>query len=49
MQVLKFGGSSIGSESAIANVVEIVTESLQNKPCIVVVSLCMGLQINYSC
>ena len=43
MQVLKFGGSSIGSESAIANVVEIVTESLQNKPCIVVVSAMHGV------
>ena len=43
MQVLKFGGSSIGSESAIGNVVEIVTESLQNKPCIVVVSAVHGV------
>ena len=43
MQVLKFGGSSVGSEKAIGSVVEIVTQSLQNKPCIVVVSAMQGV------
>ena len=43
MQVLKFGGSSIGTESAIGNVVDIVTQSLQNKPCIVVASAMHGV------
>jgi len=43
MQVLKFGGSSVGTESAIGNVVNIVTQSLQNKPCIVVVSAMHGV------
>ncbi len=43
MQVLKFGGSSVGSEKAIGSVVEIVTQSLQNKPSIVVVSAMHGV------
>ena len=43
MQVLKFGGSSVGSEKAIGSVVEIVAQSLQNKPCIVVVSAMQGV------
>ena len=43
MQVLKFGGSSVGTESAIGTVVNIVIQSLQNKPSIVVVSAMHGV------
>ena len=38
MQVLKFGGSSVGSADAISKVVAIVLESIKKEPTIVVVS-----------
>ena len=34
MQVLKFGGSSVGSAEAIAKVVAIVTEAIKKEPTI---------------
>ena len=43
MQVLKFGGSSVGSAEAIAKVVAIVTESIKKEPTIVVVSAMSGV------
>ena len=43
MQVLKFGGSSVGSAEAIAKVVDIVIESIQKEPTIVVVSAMSGV------
>jgi aspartokinase/homoserine dehydrogenase 1 len=43
MQVLKFGGSSVGSADAIAKVVAIVTESIKKEPTIVVVSAMSGV------
>ncbi|MEN9697830.1 MAG: hypothetical protein RLZ56_1251 [Bacteroidota bacterium] len=43
MQVLKFGGSSVGSADAISKVVAIVTESIQKEPTIVVVSAMSGV------
>jgi aspartokinase/homoserine dehydrogenase 1 len=43
MQVLKFGGSSVGSAEAISKVVSIVTESIQKEPTIVVVSAMSGV------
>ncbi len=43
MQVLKFGGSSVGSADAISKVVDIVTESIQKEPTIVVVSAMSGV------
>ena len=36
MQVLKFGGSSVGSAEAIEKVIAIVTESSKKEPTIVV-------------
>jgi aspartokinase/homoserine dehydrogenase 1 len=43
MQVLKFGGSSVGSAEAIAKVVDIVMESIKKEPTIVVVSAMSGV------
>ncbi len=43
MQVLKFGGSSVGSAEAIAKVVAIVTERIKTAPTIVVVSAMSGV------
>ena len=43
MQVLKFGGSSVGSAEAIAKVVAIVSESIKKEPTIVVVSAMSGV------
>ena len=43
MQVLKFGGSSVGSAEAIAKVVAIVTERIKKAPTIVVVSAMSGV------
>jgi aspartokinase/homoserine dehydrogenase 1 len=43
MQVLKFGGSSVGSADAIEKVIAIVTESIQKEPTIVVVSAMSGV------
>ena len=43
MQVLKFGGSSVGSADAISKVVDIVIESIQKEPTIVVVSAMSGV------
>jgi aspartokinase/homoserine dehydrogenase 1 len=43
MQVLKFGGSSVGSADAISKVVDIVSESIQKEPTIVVVSAMSGV------
>ncbi len=43
MQVLKFGGSSVGSEDAISKVVAIVLESIKKEPTIVVVSAMSGV------
>ena len=43
MQVLKFGGSSVGSAEAIAKVVDIVCESIKKEPTIVVVSAMSGV------
>ncbi|NCW12938.1 MAG: aspartate kinase, partial [Chitinophagia bacterium] len=43
MQVLKFGGSSVGNAEAIAQVVDIVTKSIQEQPAIVVVSAMSGV------
>jgi aspartokinase/homoserine dehydrogenase 1 len=43
MQVLKFGGSSVGSAEAIEKVIAIVTESIQKEPTIVVVSAMSGV------
>ncbi|MFM1930071.1 MAG: hypothetical protein RL387_1399 [Bacteroidota bacterium] len=43
MQVLKFGGSSVGSAEAIAKVVAIVTERIKKEPTIVVVSAMSGV------
>lgn len=43
MQVLKFGGSSVGSAEAIAKVIAIVTESIKKEPTIVVVSAMSGV------
>ena len=43
MQVLKFGGSSVGSADAISKVVDIVIESIEKEPTIVVVSAMSGV------
>ena len=43
MQVLKFGGSSVGSAEAILQVVAIVSESIKKEPTIVVVSAMSGV------
>jgi len=43
MQVLKFGGSSVGSAEAIVKVVDIVTAALKKEPTIVVVSAMSGV------
>jgi aspartokinase/homoserine dehydrogenase 1 len=43
MQVLKFGGSSVGSAEAISKVVDIVVESIKKEPTIVVVSAMSGV------
>ena len=43
MQVLKFGGSSVGSADAISKVIAIVTESIKKEPTIVVVSAMSGV------
>ena len=43
MQVLKFGGSSVGSAEAILKVVAIVAESIKKEPTIVVVSAMSGV------
>ena len=43
MQVLKFGGSSVGSADAISKVVAIVLESIKKEPTIVVVSAMSGV------
>ena len=43
MQVLKFGGSSVGSAEAISKVVAIVSESIKKEPTIVVVSAMSGV------
>ena len=43
MQVLKFGGSSVGSVEAILQVVAIVSESIKKEPTIVVVSAMSGV------
>jgi aspartokinase/homoserine dehydrogenase 1 len=43
MQVLKFGGSSVGSAEAIDKVIAIVTESSKKEPTIVVVSAMSGV------
>ena len=43
MQVLKFGGSSVGSAEAIEKVIAIVTESIKKEPTIVVVSAMSGV------
>ena len=43
MQVLKFGGSSVGSAEAIAKVVDIVSELIKKEPAIVVVSAMSGV------
>ena len=43
MQVLKFGGSSVGSADAIEKVIAIVTESIKKEPTIVVVSAMSGV------
>ena len=38
MQVLKFGGTSVGSPDAISKVIDIVSEKIKQEPVIVVVS-----------
>jgi aspartokinase/homoserine dehydrogenase 1 len=43
MQVLKFGGSSVGSTDAISKVIAIVKARIQTKPTIVVVSAMSGV------
>jgi aspartokinase/homoserine dehydrogenase 1 len=43
MQVLKFGGSSVGSAEAIAKVIAIVSERIRKEPTIVVVSAMSGV------
>ena len=43
MQVLKFGGSSVGSTTAISKVIAIVKARVQTKPSIVVVSAMSGV------
>ncbi len=43
MQVLKFGGSSVGNAEAIEKVVDIVTNSIQKQPAIVIVSAMSGV------
>ena len=43
MQVLKFGGSSVGTEESIGSVVSIVTESVKKQTSIVVVSAMRGV------
>ena len=43
MQVLKFGGSSVGSADAISKVLDIVAESIKKEPTIVVVSAMSGV------
>jgi aspartokinase/homoserine dehydrogenase 1 len=43
MQVLKFGGSSVGSAEAINKMVAIVTNSIQKESTIVVVSAMSGV------
>ena len=43
MQVLKFGGSSVGTPEAITNVIAIVKQHVQTKPAIVVVSAMSGV------
>ncbi|MGI9138780.1 MAG: bifunctional aspartate kinase/homoserine dehydrogenase I [Sediminibacterium sp.] len=43
MQVLKFGGSSVGSADAISKAVAIVLESIKKEPTIVVVSAMSGV------
>lgn len=43
MQVLKFGGSSVGSADAIAKVIAIVSERIRKEPTIVVVSAMSGV------
>ena len=43
MQVLKFGGSSVGSADAISKVLDIVSESIKKEPTIVVVSAMSGV------
>ncbi|TRZ78655.1 MAG: hypothetical protein D4R94_00940, partial [Chitinophagaceae bacterium] len=43
MQVLKFGGSSVGNAEAIEKVVGIVTNSIKKQQAIVVVSAMSGV------
>ena len=43
MQVLKFGGSSVGSAEAINKVIAIVKERSKKEPTIVVVSAMSGM------
>ena len=43
MQVLKFGGSSVGTIEAISKVIAIVKARVQTKPSIVVVSAMSGV------
>ncbi len=43
MQVLKFGGSSVGSADAISKVIAIVTDTIKKEPTIVVVSAMSGV------
>ena len=43
MQVLKFGGSSVGTADAILKVVDIVSETIKKEPTIVVVSAMSGV------
>jgi aspartokinase/homoserine dehydrogenase 1 len=43
MQVLKFGGSSVGTPEAITKVIAIVKQHVQTKPAIVVVSAMSGV------
>ena len=43
MQVLKFGGSSVGTPDAIIKVIAIVKQRIQEKPPIVVVSAMSGV------
>ncbi len=43
MKVLKFGGTSMGSAAAIKSTIKIIEKTLENDPCIVVVSAMSGV------
>ena len=43
LQVMKFGGTSVGDASCIARAAEIVTQAVRNNGCVVVVSAMSGV------